>query len=122
MSRKSDRAKLIAFALTYPEATLEHPWGEDVVKVRGKIFVFFGVASPELMVGVKLPDSALFALSEPFATPTGYGLGKAGWVSTQFGPDDQPPLDVLRDWIDESYRAVAPRSLSRDLPRWAADR
>jgi predicted DNA-binding protein (MmcQ/YjbR family) len=122
MSRKSDRAELMAFALRYPETTLEHPWGEDVVKVRGKIFVFLGVASPDLNVGVKLPASAMFAVAQPFAEPMGYGRGPSGWVSAHFEAEDPAPLDVLLDWIDESYRAVAPRSLSKTVPRWAAGR
>ena len=32
------------------------------------------------------------ALLLPFATPTGYGLGKSGWVSARFAPSDDPPL------------------------------
>ncbi|MET0554157.1 MAG: MmcQ/YjbR family DNA-binding protein, partial [Vicinamibacteria bacterium] len=44
-----------------------------------------------------------------------YGLGKAGWVSARFGPKDRPPVDVLCKWIDESYRAVAPVKLVKEL-------
>ena len=40
----------------------------------------------------------------------GYGLGDSGWVSVKFGPG--LPFDMLRDWIDESYRAVAPKKLT----------
>jgi predicted DNA-binding protein (MmcQ/YjbR family) len=121
MTRKADRSELMAFALRYREAVLDHPWGEDVVKVRGKIFGFFGVAAPELGIGVKLPESGAFALSQPFVKPSGHGLGRAGWVSAQFGAKEPAPLDVLRDWIDESYRAVAPRTLSRTVPPWSPD-
>jgi predicted DNA-binding protein (MmcQ/YjbR family) len=103
-------------ALRYPEAYLDHPWGEDVVKVRGKIFVFFGVAGERMYVGVKLPSSADLALMQPYATPAGYNLARGGWVSCQFEPDDEVPIDILLDWIDESYRAVAPRRLARDVP------
>ncbi len=103
-------------ALTYPEAYEDHPWGENVVKVNKKIFVFFGVPQPSrLMVGVKLPDAAEFALTFPFAEPSGYGLGKAGWVTCVFAKGDDVPVDMLEDWIDESYRAVAPKKLVRQL-------
>ncbi len=105
------RAALIAYALTFPEAHLDHPWDEDVVKVRGKIFAFFGVAGPGVSVGLKLPDSGEFALMQSWATPSGYNLARAGWVSIRFEPDEDPPLDVLRSLIDESYRAVAPKRL-----------
>ena len=109
------QAALLAAALAYPEACLDHPWGENVVKVRGKIFVFFGMLGPRLTFGVKLPQSSEFAVMQPYAEPTGYNLGRAGWVSTSFEPDEEPPIDILLDWLDESYRAVAPRKLSAGL-------
>src|SRR5687768_4843436 len=102
------------FALGYPGANEEFPWGERVVKVKGKVFVFLGRAEP-LGISVKLPQSRLMALALPFASPTGYGLGKAGWVTAQFGPREKPPMDVLKAWIDESYRAVAPKKLVASL-------
>ena len=53
----------------------------------------------------------ILALGLPFASPTGYGLGKAGWVTARFGKGEKAPVDLLRSWIDESYRAVAPKKL-----------
>jgi predicted DNA-binding protein (MmcQ/YjbR family) len=41
---------------------------------------------------------------------TGYGLGRAGWVSVRLG-EGQLDYELLREWIDESYRAVAPKRL-----------
>lgn len=115
------RARLLEFALSYPKAHLDHPWGEDVAKVRAKVFLFCGVPSAELYVGVKLPVSGMLAASQPFAKPMAYGLGRSGWVECRFGPEDEPPIDVLMDWIDESYRAVAPRRLVAAVgPRHAA--
>src|SRR5207237_4774994 len=68
-----------------------------------------------LMVGVKLPDAADFALTFPFAEPTGYGMGRAGWVRCTFHHGDEPPVGILEDWIEESYRAVAPKKLVKQL-------
>ena len=117
MSRKaSPEAILRAHALSYPEAREDFPWGERVVKVRGKVFVFLGrPEGGDVDLSVKLPGSATLALDLPFASPTGYGLGKSGWVTARFGPREKPPLDVLRRWIDESYRAVAPKRLVAQL-------
>lgn len=100
------------FALSYPEAHEDHPWGETVVKVKKKVFVFLG--HPEgggVGLSVKLPQSNLLALDLPFTSPTGYGLGKAGWVTADFKPKEKPPIELLKQWIDESYRAVAPKTL-----------
>lgn len=107
---------LRAAALAYPEAYEDHPWGETVVKVRGKVFVFFGMGGPGVSLSVKLPDSRDFAVMQPWAEPTGYNLGRSGWVSARFGPDDDPPMDILLDWIHESYLAVAPRRLAATIP------
>ena len=113
MNARLKRAEddLLDFALSYPESYEDSPWGERVAKVKKKIFVFFHVPSDELNVTVKLPESATIALSLPFVTPTGYGLGKSGWVTATFAARDKPPVEVLKQWIDESYRNVAPRKL-----------
>ncbi len=121
----SAEAALRSHALLYPEAHEDFPWGERVVKVRGKVFLFLG--KPEdggLSLSVKLPGSASFALGLAFASPTGYGLGKSGWVTARFGPREKPPVELLRHWIDESYRAVAPSKLVAALapPKGAAAR
>jgi predicted DNA-binding protein (MmcQ/YjbR family) len=108
-------AELMKFALAYPTAREDSPWGERVAKVGKKIFVFFHVPSDSLNVTVKLPDSAGIALGLPFVKPTGYGLGKSGWVTATFGPKDVVPLPMLKQWIDESYRAIAPKLLVKEL-------
>jgi predicted DNA-binding protein (MmcQ/YjbR family) len=106
---------LVAYALGLPEAFEDHPWGETVAKVNGKVFVFFGGGQgPDYGMSVKLDESLEQALAVPGAVPTGYGLGKAGWVSVPFGPGT-PPLDVLKDWVEESYRRVAPKRLVSEL-------
>jgi predicted DNA-binding protein (MmcQ/YjbR family) len=111
-SFKRPEAKLLRdFALSFPEAYEEFPWGERVAKVKGKVFVFLGMDGDELGLSVKLPQSGMLALGLPFASPTGYGLGKAGWVTARFAKREKAPVDLLRSWIDESYRAVAPKKL-----------
>ena len=118
---KADRGKrtealLREHALAYPETREDFPWGERVIKVRNKVFLFLGRGGGGLSLSVKLPVSGILALGLPFASPTAYGLGKSGWVTARFGPKDKPPVDMLRRWVDESYRAVAPRRLVAALP------
>jgi predicted DNA-binding protein (MmcQ/YjbR family) len=115
-SLKRPEARLLRdFALSLPEAYEEFPWGERVAKVKGKVFVFLGMNGDELGLSVKLPQSAILALDLPFASPTGYGLGKAGWVTARFAKREKAPVDLLRSWIDESYRAIAPKKLVASL-------
>ena len=100
------------FALGLPGAHEDFPWGERVMKVNKKVFVFLGKPQDGgVGLSVKLPQSNLLALDLPFTSPTGYGLGKAGWVTAEFKPKQKPPIDLLKQWIDESYRAVAPKTL-----------
>ena len=104
--------RLHKFASRYPEVTVDRPWGEYAVKVKGKTFVFMGVDKERLGLSLKLPRSREFALEmHAFTKPTPYGLGKSGWITAEFGAKDKPPLDILEAWIDESYRAVAPKRL-----------
>jgi predicted DNA-binding protein (MmcQ/YjbR family) len=98
-------------ALAFPETREDHPWGHTAIKVRGKAFIFMSREEGSLSLSLKLPQSREFALEYPFTEPTGYGLGKSGWVTAGFGPKDKPPLDVLGFWLAESYRAIAPKKL-----------
>ena len=106
---------LRAHALSLPSTNEEFPWGHSALKVKGKTFVFLHRGDMEgavdaVSMSVKLPISAGHALHLPFASPTGYGLGKANWVSFRFGENDDVATDILLPWIVESYRAVAPKT------------
>jgi predicted DNA-binding protein (MmcQ/YjbR family) len=105
------------YAMTFPETTEDHPWGHRAMKVKGKTFLFLGGEKDkqELSLSVKLPSSRDVALDLPFAEPTGYGLGKSGWVSASFDKVSAVPLDLLKAWIAESYRAIAPKKLVKVL-------
>lgn len=119
-------AEVLAFALAYPEAWQDFPWGDRALKVKKKVFVFMGLSSdrpetagepPTFGVTVKVPESAPFLVAAGEATPTGYGLGKSGWVSMRFPlkATDTLPLARLKALIDESYRNVAPKTLLKQL-------
>jgi hypothetical protein len=109
--------KLKKFGLAYPEAHSKSPWpGHDDLAVRNKTFAFLSAAGEPLRITCKLPLTGQMALTLPFVSPTGYGLGRSGWVTATFGPKDVPPFDLLKDWIDESYRAQAPKKLVASLP------
>ncbi len=107
---------LRAIALGYPESHEDFPWGERALKVKGKVFAFMYFSDNGLSLTTKLAQTQDIALSLPFAKPTGYGLGKSGWVTARFAPGETPPLGLLAAFIDESYRAVAPKKLVATLP------
>jgi predicted DNA-binding protein (MmcQ/YjbR family) len=105
-------------ALAFPEATEDFPWGHSAIKVKGKAFLFLSNGkNPDgaFSLSLKLPLSGKLALSLPFASPTEYGLGKSGWVTSRFHVGDDVPTDMLAEWVDESYRAIAPKRLVAQL-------
>jgi predicted DNA-binding protein (MmcQ/YjbR family) len=104
------RDKVREFALSLPGAFEDTPWEADVVvKVRGKIFVFLGPPGWK-QITVKLVESHAHALSIDDAKPAGYGLGKSGWVTVPVRGGGVT-IALLRDWVEESYRIVAPKKL-----------
>lgn len=101
------------YALGFPEAYEDFPWDDHVIKVRRKIFLFLDTSPKGFHLSVKLPQSNQAALMLRWTEPTGYGLGRAGWVRGTVPPE--VPLDLLKEWVDESYRAVAPKTLVAKL-------
>ena len=121
MARKnpSDAAleELRAFGLAYPGAHTKSPWpGHLDLAVNDKTFAYLSLEGDPLAISCKLPQTNDEALALPFTKPTEYGLGKSGWVSASFTEDQPIPVDLLKQWIDESYRAQAPKRLSKTVP------
>jgi predicted DNA-binding protein (MmcQ/YjbR family) len=118
MAAPADAAdRLRAFGLGYPEVSLKSPWpGHADLAVRDKTFAYLSVAGEPFSLSCKLPFSGDEARDMPFVTPTGYGLGKSGWVTASWPEHHSDPLALFRSWIDESYRAQAPKKLIAQAP------
>lgn len=119
MSHAAGWKRLYDLAMRYPETVEEAPWGHLALKVRKKVFCFLGdgrVDGEELGLTLKLPNSNDDALAFETATPTGYGMGRHGWVSFKYPAGSEAPIEQLALWLDESYRAVAPKRLVKTLP------
>lgn len=113
--------ELRAFGLTYPGAHLRSPWpGHLDLAVKDKTFAFLSVEGEPLRITCKLPHSGAVALLLPFVKPASYGLAKSGWVNADYSGGAKPDLDMLKAWIDESYRAQAPKKLVASLDEDAA--
>src|SRR5262245_47503826 len=110
-------AELREFGLRYPGAHFKSPWpGHMDLAVKDKTFAYLSVEGEPIGISCKLPQSNAVALMLPFAKPTEWGLGKSGWVSARFAEGETPPMDLLKAWIDESYRAQAPKKLAASVP------
>jgi predicted DNA-binding protein (MmcQ/YjbR family) len=102
-----------------PDATrvdIEAWGGEPTFRVGAKNFVF---SSPDASsITVKLPkeEAAAVIATDPQATPTGYGLGRHGWVTITLGR--RPSAERWREveeWVRTSYTLVAPKRLARQV-------
>jgi len=108
--------KLRKLGLSYPDTYEDHPWGHIAIKIKpaGKVFIFIGTHEDRVTFSVKLPDSRDMAVDLPWAEPTHYGMGKHGWVTGHVKPKEAP-MDLIRAWVDESFRAIAPKKLVKQL-------
>lgn len=121
MASKGDAlvTELRAWGLTLPGAHSKAPWPEhDDLAVKDKTFAYLPAKGRPFSLSCKLPYTGYEALQLPFAEPTGYGLGKSGWVSFNPKEDEIPDIEQLKAWVEESYRAQAPRTLVKKLDAW----
>lgn len=96
----------------YPGAHLKSPWpGHSDLAVNDKTFAYLSTPGDPPGLSLKLPLSSSIALSLPGSAPTAYGLGRSGWVSLDLTAGALPPVELLESWLDESYRAQAPKKL-----------
>ena len=108
--------ELRAWGLSLPGAHGKSPWPDhDDLAVKDKTFAYLTPNGKLFTLSVKLPYTGYEALQLPFAQPTGYGLGKSGWVSFTPSEDQIPDIEQLKSWVEESYRAQAPRKLVKEL-------
>jgi predicted DNA-binding protein (MmcQ/YjbR family) len=117
-----DAKKLRAAALGYPQTVEDFPWDHHAYKVAGKkVFLFLtGLADGGFNCTMKLPYRQEEALRLKGASPTGYGMAKSGWVTFTYVAKGKPPTTKLMDYLDESWRAIAPAKLSASHPPPAA--
>jgi predicted DNA-binding protein (MmcQ/YjbR family) len=90
-------------------------WGDEpTFRVRGKNFVFTDQAASALTVKLPTDEAAAVVATEPGVTPTGYGLGRHGWVSVEVGEGaGDARWQQLEEWVRTSYTLVAPKSLAK---------
>lgn len=104
---------LRAHALSLPETSEGSSCVNRAFKVRKKNFLFVGEKPDQLRVMLKLTHSLDHArgLQDPRID-----VGKTGWVTVRCPPDAPLATDLLQGWVDESFRALAPRTVLRQLP------
>ena len=90
-------------------------WGDEpTFRVNGKNFVFTNQAATGVSVKLPKEEAAAVVATDPRAEPTGYGLGRHGWVSVNLdGPIDDGYWTQVEEWVRTSYTLIAPRRLAK---------
>jgi len=106
--------ELREFGLAYPGAHTKSPWPDHLdLAVNDKTFAYLSIEGEPFGISCKLPQSNAAALMLPFAKPTGYGLGKSGWVSAQFPEGQMPPTELLKGMDRRELPCAGPEETRR---------
>lgn len=114
-------ADLIAYGLTFPETSVGPGWiPTRALYVRKKMFAVFGAkAEPldALTLVMKLPISAEMAEELSWVRPAHGWYKQHNWVTAHFGAEDDilAEMATLRGWLKQSYIAVAPKTLGKQI-------
>jgi len=115
--KHADAKALRKAAMAYPDTVEDFPWGHRAFKVAGKKTFMFLSSTDDggFSFSLKLPFRNAEALKMKGATPTEYGMAKSGWVTFRYGAKAKPPLAKLIDYLDESWRAIAPKKMQASV-------
>ncbi len=91
----------------FPFGKFPHAADVWVAKVEGKMFLMCDLADLPLRVDLKAGEQALFRMQQYRAVERGFANGWCGVLL-----EGDVPGQVLRGWIEDSYRRVL-----RGLPR-----
>ena len=109
--------RLEAICLALPEAQrvdIEAWGGEPTFRVNGKNFVFAHPEGDSLSVKLTKDEAEAIIATDPDATPTGYGMGRHGWVSITLPKKPSAARwSEIEEWVRTSYTLVAPKKLAR---------
>ena len=102
-------------AMTYPETSEGASCVNRAFKVRKKNFLFVGEKSDGsckvmMKLGPSLDEATSLAQDDPR-----FEVGGVGWATIRFDASNNPDAALLKRWIDESYRLLAPKTLVASL-------
>jgi len=117
MASKTNMERLEALVATLPEAErvdIEAWGGEPTFRVRNKNFVFSSKDATMLSFKLDKEEAQAVVASDDNAHPTGYGLGRHGWVSVKIRQRcSAAKWEEVTEWVRTSYTMVAPKKLAK---------
>ena len=98
-----------AFCLSFPRATENLQWGEELCfKVGGKLFAVVGLGSVPQRITFKCSPETFAELTEQEGIAPAAYVGRYKWVTLEHL--DVLPESDLRDAISQSYKMVAAKA------------
>ena len=110
-----DRLEAIVARLPDAQRVDIEAWGgEPTFRVNGKNFVFASPDASGISVKLSKEEAEAVCATDPAASPTGYGLGRHGWVSIDLAPPvSEARWREVEEWVRTSYVLVAPKRLAK---------
>lgn len=104
---------LRGWAMALPEVEEGNSCNKLAYKARKKAFLYVGSKDDSWNLMLKLTDS-IDLVDRVAAEAEELGVSEHGWVSATFARTSNAPKE-LKDWVEESYRALAPKTLVKQL-------
>lgn len=109
--------RIAAMVARLPEATrvdIEAWDGEPTFRVNGKNFIFTNRDFTGVSVKLSKDEAEAVVATDAEVEPTGYGLGRHGWISVTFPKRmGAARWQLIEEWVRTSYTLVAPKRLAR---------
>ncbi len=109
------------YCLSKPAAEETLPFGPNtlVYKVGGKVFLLVSLDAEPLRFNLKCdPDKAIELREQYDAVQPGFHMNKKHWNTVT--ADGSVRDAELKEWIDDSYALVAPKTAAKSSPKTAA--
>ena len=111
--------RIEAMAAKLPDAErvdIEAWDGEPTFRVNGKNFIFTNPEATGISVKLTKDEAEAVVATDPAVTPTGYGLGRHGWISVELPRRmSAARWALVEEWVRTSYTLVAPKRLARQV-------
>jgi predicted DNA-binding protein (MmcQ/YjbR family) len=110
-----DRLEAIVARLPEAQRVDIEAWGDEpTFRVNGKNFVFAAPDAGGISVKLTKEEATAVCATDPACSPTGYGLGRHGWVSVDLTPPvSEDRWAEVEEWVRTSYTLVAPKRLAK---------
>ncbi|MGO9342901.1 MAG: MmcQ/YjbR family DNA-binding protein [Acidimicrobiales bacterium] len=108
--------KIVSLLPAAKRVDVEAWGGEPTFRVNGKNFVFTNPEVTSLTVKLPKEEAEAVVATDADAVPTGYGLGRSGWVTVTIGKRvSKDRWREVEEWVRTSYTLVAPKKLAQKV-------